>query len=86
MKFCHVCDKNQDKYEVWSCVQPTGDQTVPLVSMSQQMWFLRVALFPLALLLCLLCMVCCASIWHGVYGEASQQCGPLANHRLAHKD
>ena len=44
------------------------------------------ALFPLALLLCLLCMVCCASIWHGVYGEASQQCGPLANHRLAHKD
>ena len=46
MKFCHVCDKNQDKYEVWSCVQPTGDQTVPLVSMSQQMWFLRVGTFP----------------------------------------
>ena len=27
-----------------------------------------------------------ASVCCGVFGETCQQCGPLANHRLAHKD
>ena len=97
-----MCDKNEDKYLVmcatkmetntWSCVAQTGgDQTPPLVSVSQQCGSSRSARFPV------LVQRVCASVCHGVYGTlrfgmygvysvACQQCGPLANHRLAHKD
>ena len=73
----------------WSCVAETGgDQTAPLVSVSQQCGSSRSARFPL------LVQCVCASVplivygmlRFGMYSVACQQCGPLANHRLAHKD
>ena len=60
----------------------TGDQTPPLVALSQQCGSSMSTRFDLLWSV----IPYLASAWYGVYAETCQQCGPLANHRLAHQD